>query len=207
MSMLDKALAKVKDYQTQMIVKLRYRRLRQYREDSFRFVGVSSGAIAAETRELQANYLPVNSGKGTRTIFDPTRDRVTHIIPAGLYRAMGEHSYPPEDPRLSTAMGENLMELHFFALRDELKRRMEKAQSKKAGQAAYASRRGPWIEVKENDRRVPRRPITMRLLLDPNTHLPQLLEYTDFDDDKAFLVVEFNNTEINKGISAQDLWK
>jgi hypothetical protein len=206
LALLDQGLAAVKDYTTELSLELRYRRLRQYRED--KFMCLKSGrAFLAVTTRLETNYMLVNSGEGFRTIYDPARDKLIHVLPAGMYRVMGEQTFPTDDPRLFSALGDDITDLNFFAIRDELKRRLGEAKSTKVGAAADGALKGPWLEVIGPNLGIPAQPTVMRLMLDESTRLPLRLEYRGYDDPKAYLAIRFFNTVINAGLGSEDLWE
>lgn len=206
MAQLDQALAAVRDYSTDLTLELRYFRLRQYRQDSFNYLRAGGGFSALTTR-LEANYIQVNSGDGFRTVFDPGKNKLLHVIPAGVYKVMGEQTFPLDDPRIFTALGDNITSLNFFAIRDELKRRLTSAVRSKAGLAAYKNAAGPWLEIVSENLNIPATPTVIRLLLDGKSHLPLRLEYRGYDDPKGNLVIRFANTKINRGIKGEELWK
>jgi hypothetical protein len=204
MGMLDKALSGVRDYETKMTVELRYCRLRQYREERFLFVRQGNAFSSLNTR-LEANYILLNAGEGFRAVYDPGRDGLLHVLPSGVYRLMGEQTFPLDDPRIFTAIGDNVTELNFFAIRDRLKKTLENAVETKAATAAYKKARGPWIEFAQKKKGVPKVPTVTRLLLDDMTRLPRRLEYRGYDDPRAYLAVTFDNTRVNQGIKKDDL--
>jgi len=203
--MLDQALAQVKDYRTDMTVTLRYHRLRQYRESEFK--GLNSGAFSNLIVHLEANYILLNAGEGFRIWRDPSRDGLLHVIPAGVYRVMGEQTFPLDDPRLFSPLGDNVTKLSFFAIRDELKARMKNARPIKTAYASHGESRGPWIEVTDKDPGAFMRPRVMRLLLDVRSHLPVRLDYRGYGDPHAFLTVKFENTGLNFKMKGSDFWK
>jgi outer membrane lipoprotein-sorting protein len=205
-SMLDQALAPVTDYRATMTVSLRYFRLRLLKTDEFRFLRPGA-AFSLVTRDLEANYLLINAGEDFRTVYDKSRDPNLHILPAGIYRVTGEQSFPPDDPRIFTAMGDNPFDLNFFALRDILKSKVDAGGAVKAGVAASGELSGPYLEVREKGAIIPKRPSIMRLMLDDKTHLPARLEYRGYDDPAAFLAVSFSNVKVNQGIKSADLWE
>jgi outer membrane lipoprotein-sorting protein len=198
LEMLGSALEKIRDYTTKMTVTLRYRRLRQVREEDFRYVP-SSGAFFVTTRELKANYIMPSGGAGFKMAYNPDVSPLIHIIPAGVFKNIGAQSFPPDDPRLFSAIGDSVTHLNFFAIRDELERRLKAAVKVRTARAAYSGASGPWIEVAEHDMGIPKRPTVMRLLLDENSHLPLILQYGGYDDPDAFLLVRFEGTEVNAG--------
>jgi hypothetical protein len=199
MDMLDKALSGVRDYETKMTVELRYGRLRQYREERFLFVRQGNAFSSLNTR-LEANYILLNAGEGFRAVYDPARDGLLHVIPSGVYRVMGEQTFPLDDPRVFTAIGDNVTELNFFAIRDRLKKTLETSVETKAATAAYGKAKGPWIELAQKKKGVPKVPTVTRLLLDDMTRLPRRLEYRGYDDPRAYLAVTFDNTRVNLGV-------
>lgn len=206
LAMFDKALANLKDYSTGLTLELRYRRLRQYRQDQFQFIR-KLNSFCATTTHVEANYILINSGEGFRTIYDPARDKLLHILPAGVYRVMGEQTFPLDDPRLFTAMGDNITELNFFAIRNELKRRLDTAKGVKVGLAAYRDVKGPWLEAVGKDLGIPAQPTVIRLLVDEKTGLPLRLEYRGYEDPQAYLTVRFANAKVNQGLTSESLWK
>ncbi len=205
-SMLDSALAPVTDYRATMTVTLRYYRLRLLKTDQFRYLR-AGGAFSLVTNDLEANYMLINAGEDFRTVYDKSRDPNLHILPAGIYRVTGEQSFPPDDPRIFTAMGDNPFDLNFFSLRDILKKMADAGGGVKAGIASYGALSGPYLEVKEKGAIIPKRPSIMRLMLDDKTHLPLRLEYRGYDDPAAFLSVSFSNVKVNQGIKSADLWE
>jgi hypothetical protein len=118
---------------------------------------------------------------------------------------MGEQTFPLDDPRIFTAIGDNVTELNFFAIRDRLKKTLENAVETKAATAAYKKASGPWIEFAQKKKGVPKVPTVTRLLLDDMTRLPRRLEYRGYDDPRAYLAVTFDNTRVNQGIKKDDL--
>jgi len=206
LAMLDQALAAVKDYATEITLELRYRRLRQYRRDQFLCIR-ERRAFSALTTDLEANYMQINSGERFRTVYDPTRDNNLHVLPAGIYKFMGEQLFPPDDPRLFTAMGDNVTSLNFFAIRDELAARLSASGPKKSGIAGYGPVRGIWLEATVPSRGIPACPASMRILLDEKTRLPLRLEYRGYDDPNGYLAINFSNTRINPGLKSENLWK
>jgi hypothetical protein len=206
MAMIEGALAELKDYTTEMTLELRYHRLRQYRRDGFNYIHQFK-AFSSHTTHLETNYILLNSGEGFRTVYDPARDNMIHVLPAGIYRVMGEQTFPLDDPRLFSAMGDNIMDLNFFAILDELKRRLEGAEKTRVGLADYGDAKGPWIEFAIKDLRIPAYPTVMRILLDENTRLPLRLEYRGYDDPRGYLAIKFSNTRINTGLKSKDLWR
>ena len=205
-ALLEQALAGVSDYATELTLELRYFRLRQARVDQFLYLKPSQ-AFSALTTHLETNYMLVNSGEGFRTVVDPARDRLLHVLPAGVYRVMGEQTFPTDDPRLFSALGDNLTELNFFFLRDELKQWLYSAQRIRVALAAYPEGKGPWLEITRPDPGIPAQPTVLRILLDDQTHLPLRLEYRGYDDAKGFLAIRFAKTQTNRGLKSQDLWK
>ena len=206
LSMLEQALESLNDYSAELTLELKYLRLRQYRQD--RFLCLKAGpAFSSLTTHLETNYMLLNSGENFRTIYDPARDDKLHVLPAGIYRFMGEQVFPPDDPRLFSALGDNIIGLNFFALRDELKKWLDQAELERLGTAAYQGARGPWLEITIPNLGIPARPTVMRLLLDEKSHLPARLEYRGYDDPKACLAVSFANTRVNTGLKNQALWK
>jgi outer membrane lipoprotein-sorting protein len=198
LEMLGGALEKIQDYATKMTVTLRYRRLRQVREEDFRYVR-ESGAFFVTTRELKANYVMPSGGPGFKMAYNPEVSPLIHIIPAGVFKNIGAQSFPPDDPRLFSAIGDSVTRLNFFAVKEELERRLKAAVRVRTVRAVYNGSSGPWIEVSEDDMGIPKRPTVMRLLLDGNTNLPLILEYRGYDDPDAFLSVRFEGTEVNTG--------
>jgi hypothetical protein len=206
LDMLDQALSRVLDYRTTMTTTLRYFRLRLLKTDKFQFLRAGS-AFAMVTDSLEANYMLINAGEGFRTVYDKSRDPNIHIIPAGIYKVTGAQSFPVDDPRIFTALGDNPFDLNFFALRDLLKKKLDAGAEAQTGIAAYGKLLGPYIEAREKGAVIPKRPSVMRLMLDNQTHLPVRLEYRGYDDGQAFLSVVFTDTATNQGIGAADLWK
>ncbi len=204
--MLDQALADLKDYAADLTLELKYHRLRQYRQDQFWFIR-QNNSFSALTKHIEANYLQINSGENFRTIYDPARDNLLYVLPAGVYKFMGEQTFPLDDPRLFSALGDNIYGLNFFAIRDEMKRWLAIAEHKKAEQAAYGDLKGPWLELTRKSQGIPAYPTVMRLMLDEQTRLPDRLEYRGYDDPKAFLSIRFSNTKINPGIKSENLWR
>ncbi len=205
-AMLDQALAGLKDYATELTLELRYHRLREYRRDEFMFIGPGK-AWSALTIEIQANYMQINSGENFRTVYDPSKDNLLHVLPAGVYKFMGEQTFPLDDPRLFSALGDNITGLNFFAIRDELKNWLATADQKKVGLAVYEDLKGPLLEVTRKSQGIPAAPTVMRLMLNGETGLPERLEYRGYDDPKAFLSIRFSNTAINPGLKSESLWK
>jgi len=206
LSMLDAALAKVTDYRTTMTFSLRYYRLRLLKTDEFQYLRPGA-AFSLVTNVLEANYMLINAGEDFRTVYDQSRDPNLHILPAGIYRVTGEQSFPKDDPRIFTAMGDNPFDLNFFTLRDLLKKKVDAGGEVKTGVAAYGALSGPYLEIREKGAAIPKRPSIMRLMLDNQTHLPARLEYRGYDDTAAFLAVTFTNTKVNQGLKSEDLWE
>lgn len=203
---LDKSLAQLKDYSTEMTLELRYMRLRQYRKDQFLFIK-QGNAFSALTKHLETNYIQLNTGEGFKTIYDPTKDNLLHIIPAGVYKFMAEQTFPLDDPRLFSAIGDNIINLNFFAIRAELENWRANSNHQRLAMARYGNLKGPWMEISRKNQGIPAYPSLMRVMLDEKTSLPALLEYRGYDDPKAFLIVRFSNTKINPGIKHEILWK
>ena len=203
---LDQALAQLKDYTTELTLELRFHRLRQYRQDQFFFMK-QNNSFAALTRHIEANYMQINSGDNFRTVYDPVKDNLLHVLPSGVYKFMGEQTFPLDDPRLFSALGDNITGLNFFAIRDEMKRWLSAAEQKKAGLAAYNNLKGPWLELTRKSLGIPAQPSIMRIMLDEKTHLPARLEYRGYDDPKGYLLIRFSNTKINPGLKSENLWK
>lgn len=201
----DQALAKINDYITDLSLELRYHRLRQYREDRFCFI-TRGRAFSSLTIHLEANYIQLNSGEGFRTVYDPGRDKLLHVFPAGIYKALGEQTFPLDDPRLFSSLGDNLAGLHFFALRDEIRRRVNSAEKNRIAVAVYREGGGMWLETTSKNLGIPALPTVMRLLLDEKTRLPLRVEYRGYDDPQAFLAVKFSNTKANNGLTPARLW-
>jgi outer membrane lipoprotein-sorting protein len=206
LAMLDAALAPVKDYTTELTLEIRYLRLRQYRTDQFKYRR-DGNAFSALTTHLETNYMLINGGENFRTVYDPAKDKLIHVIPAGVYKVMGEQTFPRDDPRLFSALGDNITDLGFFALRDQLKSALASAESKKAGLAASGPTPGPWLELTAKNLGIPAQPNVTRLLLDPQTHLPARLEYRGYDDPQGYVAVSFANTKVNTGLNNEELWK
>jgi outer membrane lipoprotein-sorting protein len=203
---LDRALAGIKDYETDLTISLRYFRLRQYKTERYRFIA-GGNAFSSLNTHLEANYILLNAGEGFRLVFDPAKDKLLHVLPSGVYKVMGESTFPLDDPRLFSALGDDLPQLSFPAVRDQLKAVLAKASSKKAATATSGNQTGPWLEITEADLGLPKHPRIMRLTLDPGTHLPAFLELRGYDDPNAFLTVRFDNTKINSGLTNTSLWK
>ncbi|HUT52219.1 MAG TPA: hypothetical protein VM658_02400 [bacterium] len=204
LALLDRGLAATNDYTTDLTLELRYLRLRQYRQDQFQCLKTNR-AFSAVTTHLETNYMLINSGEGFRTVYDPARDKLIHVLPAGMYRVMGEQTFPLNDPRLFSALGDDITDLNFFAIRDELKRRLDEARATKIGSAAYGALKGPWLEVTGQDLGIPAQPTVMRLMVDEKTRLPLRLEYRGYDDPRGYLTIRFSNTKINTGLKSEDL--
>jgi len=205
-TMLDQALAEPKDYSTDLTLELKYRRLRQYRQDRFLYIRLTN-SFSSLTTHLEANYMQINNGENFRTVYDPIKDNLLHILPAGVYKFMGEQIFPTDDPRLFSALGDNIYGLNFFTIRDELKRWLAAAEQKRTGQARYGDLKGPWLELIRKSQGIPAYPTVMRLMLDEQTRLPARLEYRGYDDPKACLTIRFSNTKINTGITSENLWR
>jgi len=206
LAMLDKALANLKDYSTGITLELRYRRLRQYRHDQFQFIR-KTNSFSALTTHIESSYMLINGGEGFRTVYDPAKDKLLHILPAGVYKVMGEQTFPPDDPRLFSAIGDNITDLNFFAIRDKLNALLNQAVKINTATAVYREAKGPWLEVVGPDLGLPACPSIIRLLLDEKTHLPLRLEYRGYDDPKAYLMVRFGNTKVNGELKSENLWK
>lgn len=195
---LDQALASVAEYRTTLQIKLSYGRLRQSREETFNYVR-SQDSFYSQTVKVSSNYILLNAGAGFKMAYNPSLDPSIYIIPAGPFGDLGRQSFPPDDPRLFSAMGDNMTQLNFFAIREELGRRLENATPKMASESRYEELSGPWIEVSEPDLGVPRRPTSMGLFLDGESGLPRVLLYRGYDLDGAFLEVKFVDTEVKAG--------
>ena len=180
--------------------------MRQYRQDQFSFIR-STNSFAVLTKHIEANYMQVNSGENFRTVYDPAKDNLLHVLPAGVYKVMGEQTFPLDDPRLFSALGDNLTGLNFFAIRDELKKWLAVADQEKSSMAAYGDSRGPYLELTRKSLGIPAQPNIMRIMLDEKTHLPARLEYRGYDDAKGYLTIRFANTRSNTGIKNSNLWK
>jgi len=205
-AMLDKALSGLKDYTTELTLELRFHRLRQYRQDRFFFIR-QNNSFAALTGHIEANYMQINSGDNFRTVYDPARDSLLHVLPAGVYKFMGEQTFPIDDPRLFSALGDNIADLDFFAIRDEFKKWLSDSAQEKWGIFAYGDHKGPWVELTRKSQGIPAQPTVMRIMLDEKTHLPARLEYRGYDDPKGYLLIRFSNTRINPGLKSENLWK
>ena len=160
-AMLDQALAGVKDYSTDLTLELKYYRLRQYRQDQYQFIHATN-SFSALTKHIEANYMQVNNGENFRTVYDPAKDNLLHVIPAGVYKMMGEQTFPIDDPRLFSSLGDNISGLNFFAIRDELKKWLANTDQKKSGTAAYSNVKGPYLEITRKSLGIPAQPTIMR---------------------------------------------
>ena len=203
-AMLDQALAELKDYATELTLELRYHRLRQYRQDQFQFIR-QTNSFTALTKHIEANYMQINNGENFRTVYDPAKNNLLHVLPAGVYKFMGEQTFPIDDPRLFSVLGDNISGLNFFAIRDELKRGSRSRTRKRRVWPAYGSGKGPELELTRKSLGIPAQPTIMRIMLDEKTHLPARLEYRGYDDPKGYLTVRFANTAANKGITSKEL--
>jgi hypothetical protein len=206
LAQLDRALAEIKDYETDLTISLRYYRLRQYKTEHYRYVSAGN-AFASLNTHLEANYILLNAGEGFRLVFDPVKDKLLHVLPSGMYKVTGEATFPLDDPRLFSALGDDLPQLNFIALRDQLKSLLATATAKRTATATYGDLTGPALELTQPDLGLPKRPRLLRLVLDPSSHLPRLLDLRQYDDPNAFLTVRFDNTKINQGITNAGLWK
>jgi len=203
---LDNALSGLKDYRTEITLELRYYRLRLYKVEQLTYIK-DGGAFSFLNKDLQANYILLNAGSGFRAVYDPKKDKLLHIIPSGVYRVMGEQSFPLDDPRVFSSLGDSPLGLTFPAIRDKLGRMLKDPAEVRMATATQGGASGPWIEVREKGAPVPKRPSVIRLMLDNKTLLPAVLEYRGYDDKEAYVKASFNNTVINRGLTNEQLWK
>lgn len=203
MAVLDKALAGLDDYRTTMTMKVRYHRLRQLKTEEFMWL--ASGAFSSRTVSLQANYVQLNAGEDFCTVYDPDGDGLIHVVPAGVYRITGEQTFPIDDPRIFTALGDNVMDLNFRSIREGLAARLSSARRVSTAAGTWGGVKVLWIEVAEKELGIPKRPTIMRVALDRETGLPAMIEYGGYDDPEGFLSVSFTGTRINTGIEVEDL--
>jgi outer membrane lipoprotein-sorting protein len=200
---LDQALASVRDYSVTMTTSLRFFRLRLHKTEKFYYLKSEQG-FKLETPSLSANYILLSGAAGSRMYYLPKRDPLIHIFPGGIYKIVGEQTFNVQDPRIFTSMGDNLLELNLFSLRDKVRAKIKRSR---VSTARIKDPSGIMIELKSTTPVGPREPGRMALLLDPQTYLPLRVDYRGYQDPDAFCLVEFSGLKTNVGLGAADLLK
>lgn len=197
----ETALQPLQDYTAILSTRFRYHRLRLLKQDRYLYLRPEQ-AFALETISLAANYILLGASPGSRMFYAPGHSPLIHLLPAGIYKVMGEQTFTRDDPRLFSSLGDNVQNLDFFTLYERLKAKSGAAELRTALSTEPA---GWMLELKTLSPTGPREPKIMRLFLDPETSLPTRVEFLGYDDPQGFCQVDFSQIQMNRGLTLRDL--
>jgi hypothetical protein len=190
----NKAVDGILSYRADLSMRFRYKRLRLYREDRFAYHKDPYWFTLATTNQ-KANYILLNHSAGSTLWFDPD-DKTFHILGGGGQKMLGEVVFTSSDYKFYSPLGDNPYEDDFAHIQGLLKDYF--AGGKLAAWTVnYKNKKMYELEVRRAGEVWPRHPGSMNLVIDPANNLPCVVEFSDYDDPKAFMAMTVDNLMIN----------
>ena len=170
--------------------------MRLVREDRFAY-NKSPYWFVLVTTAQKADYILLNHSAGAVLWNDPS-DKTMHIIGGGVQRILGEQVFSQSDYKWYSPLEDNPYEMDFPHLQAMLK---ESFTSKpEFWMVDYQGKKMWELKAERILVNLMRAPSIMSLIIDPATGLPAGVEFTGYDDPKAYMSMAVSNIKTNTAL-------
>lgn len=190
----NQAVDGIKSYRADLRMSFRYLRLRLYREDRFAYNRKPYWFMLV-TEAQKANYLLLNHSAGAQLWIDP-KDNNFHLIGGGVQKLLGEQVFSSSDYKFYSSLGDNPYELDFIKLQSLIQNHFD-LSSAQACIVDYEGKKMYEIKLLRAGEVPPRHPGKINLIIDPELNLPRAIEFSAYDDPKAYMAMTIDNLRLN----------
>ncbi len=195
------AVDQINDYHAEISMRFRYKRLRLYREDKFAY-NRSPYWFTLITTKQRSNYLLLNYAAPSMLRYDPN-DKSFHIIGGNVVRLLGEQIFSGIDYKFYSPMGDNPYELDFPRLVNLISEDFTNSRAS-SRMVEYNGQKLWEVNLVRTGRTPPCHPGKISLVIDPDSKLPRIVEFSGYDDAQALMALTVDNVEVNVGLKPTD---